>query len=121
MKEFEYFTFTRKYLSHIIDYANKNDVEIISVVVRQIPERTLGAEPPMYEAVLRRKVVQKIDVSKLTLRDFGYADGGYLGTCRVCKQKMYMVDKRAWCCKDCATKAFEEYVAARKATDGSEV
>ena len=42
---------------------------------------------------------------------FGFAPGGYVGTCSGCSKKIANIDKRAICCRACAELALAKYTA----------
>lgn len=42
------------------------------------------------------------------LKAYGYAPGGYMNTCHICKEMKTDLDKRAFTCRACAEKRFVE-------------
>jgi hypothetical protein len=56
------------------------------------------AAPPKPANVDTRPTLQCPD----DLVNFGYSPGGYVATCRQCRERIWNVDKRAWHCEPCA-------------------
>jgi hypothetical protein len=55
-----------------------------------------------------------MEIEHKDLIPFGYAVGNYSGKCRICNLLLNGVDKRAWSCRPCAEKAYNNYVQHNK-------